>query len=283
MVKNFEWFLSQLTQTNATLDYFVDFSKVRENTEKILLKLHQLNFLLGKSDLAQAIALVFAENPKAFEVLGILLSVRDSQKTLVLNTELQAVPLASYFEDTAQILNFLEESGLADIFRNKAIGSLPDYVFGVEAGLSSHGRKNRSGENMSKAVSQLLDRAGIFYQKEIHSSQFPQIASLGADIKKFDFVIETEKKTYLIEVNYYNSSGSKPNEVARAYADIAPKINQYTAYEFVWITDGQGWLSSKKQLQEAYQQIPHVYNLASLPDFIRELQQQQVSYPPLTA
>ena len=94
------------------------------------------------------------------------------------------------------------------------------------------------------------------------------IESLGKDLKCFDFVIKTNKKTYLIETNFYNTKGSKPNEVARAYTDIAPKINKYDKYEFVWITDGQGWNPSKLQLQEAYSLIPSVYNLTTLEDFI---------------
>lgn len=41
----FELFLSQLSETNATLAYFTDFEKVRANTNKIALKLNQLNYL----------------------------------------------------------------------------------------------------------------------------------------------------------------------------------------------------------------------------------------------
>jgi len=171
---------------------------------------------------------------------------------------------------------YLEESGLAAIFRNREIGSLVDYVFGIEVGLSSHGRKNRSGENMSKAISDVFSKEQVFYKKEVHSNQLSEISSLGADIKQFDFVIRTQKKTYLIEVNYYNSSGSKPNEVARAYCEVAAKINQHQGYEFVWITDGPGWLSSKKQLQEAFQLIPHVYNLATLSQFVKAIKCEQV-------
>ena len=74
--------------------------------------------------------------------------------------------------------------------------------------------------------------------------------------------------TYLIEVNYYNSGGSKLNEVARAYTDISPKINQYENYQFVWITDGKGWHSAKNKLNEAFNTIPHLYNLTTLKDFI---------------
>lgn len=45
MSKQFETFLSQLSETNATLDYFTDFNKVKENVNKIAIKLNQLNYL----------------------------------------------------------------------------------------------------------------------------------------------------------------------------------------------------------------------------------------------
>jgi len=93
------------------------------------------------------------------------------------------------------------------------------------------------------------------------------LKSLGEDIKRFDFVIQTKVKTYLIEVNYYNGGGSKLNETARAYTDISPKINQYNNFEFVWITDGQGWHSAKNKLNEAFNSIPKLYNLTSIKEF----------------
>ncbi len=51
MSKQFEKFLSQLSETNATLEYFTDFDKVKENVNKISIKLTQLNYLIGKKDL----------------------------------------------------------------------------------------------------------------------------------------------------------------------------------------------------------------------------------------
>ena len=90
-------------------------------------------------------------------------------------------------------------------------------------------------------------------------------------LRGFDFVIATKNKTYLIETNYYNGGGSKLNETARSYSDIAPKINQYPQYEFVWITDGQGWYSAKNKLEEAYNIIPRVYNLTSVSEFIEDI------------
>ncbi len=124
---------------------------------------------------------------------------------------------------------------------------------------------------MAAAVTKKFTDAGIKFQTEVNSTKFPEIKALGADLKRFDFVISTENKTYLIEANYYNSGGSKLNETARSYSDIAPKINQYPQYEFVWITDGQGWHSAKSKLEEAYSIIPRVYNLTSITEFIRDI------------
>ena len=91
-----------------------------------------------------------------------------------------------------------------------------------------------------------------------------------------DFAIKTNVKTYLIETNFYNGGGSKLNEVARAYSDVAPKINQYANFEFVWITDGQGWLSAKNKLEEAFSIIPSVYNLTVLNSFIKKIKIENV-------
>ena len=127
-----------------------------------------------------------------------------------------------------------------------------------------------------KRQAKLFNDAGIFFKQEVYSSEFPEIESLGEDLKRFDFVIKTLKKTYLIETNYYNSGGSKLNEVARAYADVAVKINKYPNYEFVWITDGKGWLSAKNKLEEAFSIIPSVYNLANLGSFIQKVKEEGV-------
>lgn len=233
MSEQFKIFLSQLSETNATLDYFTDFGKIKINISKISIKLNQLNYLIGKKDLKLAIEELFKENSKVFEVLDILIAVRKNKKAKTFNRDGNIVLLDTYFESPDKIYEFIEETGLGELFKNKSISNLVDYVFGVEVGLDTNARKNRGGDNMSKAVSLLFDKANISYRKEVNSSEFPDIASLGADLKRFDFVIKTNIKTYLIETNFYNGGGSKLNEVARAYSDVAPKINKYPGFEFV--------------------------------------------------
>ena len=267
----FDTFFAQLRETNATLDYFVNFDKVRENVATIAIKLNQLNYLIGQKDLRTAIAALYAENPAAFTVLDILIAVRQQKKTKVLNSSGAVVPLDSHFTSPEGIYTYLTATGLAEVFQNKDIRNLVDYVFGIEVGLDSNARKYRSGDNMSIAIAHILIANTIPYETEVSIIQFPHIIGWGKDIKRFDFVIQTTRKTYLIEANFYNSSGSKPNEVSRAYKELAAKINSYPDYEFIWITDGQGWQSAKNKLEEAYNSIPGVYNLTTLPAFIDQL------------
>ncbi|OJV28678.1 MAG: restriction endonuclease [Bacteroidetes bacterium 37-13] len=276
MSEQFKIFLSQLSETNATLDYFTDFKKIISNVNKISIKLNQLNYLIGKENLGEAVQELFDENPKVFEVLDILIAVRKNKKAKTFNSNGDIVLLDTYFHTSKSILEYIEETGLGDIFRNKNITNLVDYVFGIEVGLDTNARKNRGGENMSKAVSLFFDKAEIHYKKEVSNTVFPEIISLGADVKRFDFVIKTKKKTYLIETNYYNGGGSKLNETARSYSDVAPKINQYRNYEFVWITDGQGWFSAKNKLEEAYNIIPSMFNLTTLQTFIDKVKKEGI-------
>lgn len=276
MSEQFKVFLSQLSETNATLDYFTDFKKIKGNVNKIAIKLNQLNYLIGKENLKEAVNELYEENPKVFSVLDILIAIRKNKNAKTFNNKGEIVLLDTYFTSPELIVEYIEETGLAEVFRNKNVTNLVDYVFGIEVGLDTNARKNRGGNNMSKAVSLIFEKADIFYKKEVNSTDFTEIESLGADVKRFDFVIKTKKKTYLIETNYYNSGGSKLNETARAYSDVAPKINQYENFEFVWITDGQGWYTAKNKLEEAYNIIPCVYNLTTLEKFIKRIKVEEV-------
>lgn len=166
-------------------------------------------------------------------------------------------------------MEFLNDTGLTKIFQARKISDLVDYVFGIETGLDTNARKNRSGHVMGNMVARIFGKAGIEYRQEVYSSEWPEITDvLGDDEKRFDFVITTNDKTYLIEVNFYSGGGSKLNEVARSYSDIAPKINSVPGFEFVWITDGIGWKSARNKLQEAYSIIPSIYNLTNIKEFI---------------
>ena len=71
-------------------------------------------------------------DPKVFEVLGILIAVRDEGKKPVVDSCGHVVLLKSYFESAAKVLEFLQGTGLAEIFQSRRIKNLVDYVFGIE-------------------------------------------------------------------------------------------------------------------------------------------------------
>lgn len=266
--EQFNIFLSQLKETNATLDFFCDFDKIQTNVDSIAIKLNQLNYLIGQEDLDNAIHRLWNENSTVFSVLEILIAVRKKGNIKVIMPNGEIKPINTFSKNVESVIEYIHATGLDNVFRNKQIKNLVDYVFGVETGLDSNARKNRSGKFMENQIASILDNAGISYQKEVFSTEFSELSVLGKDKKRFDFVIKTKTCTYLIEVNFYSGGGSKLNEVARSYSELAPKINALNGFEFVWITDGIGWKSAKNKLEEAFYVIPHIYNLTNINDFI---------------
>lgn len=228
-----------------------------------------LNSLIGASDLGKSVETIWNRDPKAFSVMDILVAVRTRDKKKILDSVGNCVPLDSMFSSVDSVMIFLKETGLGEILQQQKIKNLVDYVFGIETGLDTNARKNRSGHVMENTVANIFKNAGVSFRQEVYSREWAAITEvLGDDEKRFDFVIEASSKIYLIEVNFYSGGGSKLNEVARSYSDIAPKINSVEGFEFVWITDGIGWKSAKNKLQEAYSIIPKIYNLTSIQEFI---------------
>lgn len=268
----FEQFLSQLLETNASLDFYCDFEKIRCNVDEIAINLNTLNFLLGQRDLKQAVEKLWDKDPKVFEVLQILIANRKEQHKKVVDGD-RVIEIQEYLSSVDGIVRYLEQTGLAELIANKEIKNFVDYVFGVEVGLDTHARKNRSGELMESIVEKFFRENGIVYQKQVKSSSLPEIHNvLNGDSKVFDFVISTPACTYLIEVNFYHGGGSKPNETARSYTELAPKINSIDGYRFVWITDGVGWNSARAMFNAAYNVItPYVYNLRTIQNFINNI------------
>ena len=270
--EQFYTFLSQLKETNATLSYWTDFDKVKSNVARVEIKLNTLNYLLGKENLREAVTELWENDNRVFDVLQILVACRWKEKKKVINSDAEVVFLESYLKTLDGVIEYLEGTGLAKVFKDKDVKNLVDYVFGVEVGMDSHSRKNRGGDAMEDTVEILIKKAGLTYRKEVESSELPVIKEvLGNDIKRFDFVIYSKNKTYLMEVNFYNERGGKINDTARSFAEIGLKINALDGFEFIWVTDGRGWNGAKNKLEEAFFAIPGIYNLTTIKDFLGKI------------
>ncbi|CAM2868375.1 type II restriction endonuclease [Helicobacter felis] len=266
-IVDFTTFLATLQKTNRSLDFFVDWKKCLKNQEETRIYANYLNTLLGVSalDLPVKIEQLFKTCPQAFSILPLLLAIRNP-KELVKNGALQ-----DYLQSPKGIYTLLQESGLRELFSAYKIKDVNDLILGIEVGLDSNARKNRSGALMEKHLEEAFKQAHLKFRVQVSVTEFANLhASFGNDIKKFDFVVFGEQTTYFMECNFYSSGGSKLNEVARAYQELAPRFKAHPHKEFIWITDGQGWLEAKNKLQEAYKSV-RIYNLSQLDSLLNEL------------
>ena len=155
-------------------------------------------------------------------------------------------------------------------------GNLIDYVYGVEAGLNSNGRKNRGGHLMEKLVESYIKKAGFIknktYFKEMYLSDLESktgldlssLSNAGTTAKRFDYVIITDKCVYACECNFYASGGSKLSETARSYKTLALESKGITNFKFVWFTDGVGWTSARNNLKETFDVLNDIYCIKDL-------------------
>lgn len=271
-IEQFNLFMSQLRETNATLDFYCDFRKISKNVADIEISLNMLNYLIGKNNLREAVEAVWMRDPKVFEVMDILIATRKKDDKKYIDDTGSMHSVHSLFSSVDGVMTFISGTGLDNVFKNKKVKDLVDYVFGVETGLDTNARKNRSGEITETLVARIFNNSGINYREQVSSHEYQAISRvLGADQKVFDFAITAKGITYLIEVNFYSGGGSKLNEVARSYTDVAPKVNGVPGFEFVWITDGIGWRSARNKLEEAFAAIPNIYNLTTISEFISKI------------
>lgn len=265
----FNKFLKSLKTSNRDLKFYVAWDKCLKNKDEISISLNHLNFLLGKdkSKLKKNINKLFKSYPKAFECLNILIATRDV-KDIVFNELGKECELKSYFTNSNKIYDFICQSGLVEIFADRKVKDLNDFVFGVEVGLDSNARKNRSGKAIERTLANIFQQAKLNYKEQVSINDFTDLKqTFGTDIKKFDFVICNPTKTYFVECNFYTSGGSKLNETARSYEELALRFDKCSGAEFIWITDGKGWLKAKNKLEQAYQSI-EIYNLSNIENFI---------------
>lgn len=109
----FERFMSQLQETNQTLDFFCDFDKIAANVEDIKLSLCMLNSLIGAADLRKAVETIWNRDKTAFAVMDILIATRNGDKKKYVDALGQSRLVSSLFTSVDGVMDFLEGTGLA--------------------------------------------------------------------------------------------------------------------------------------------------------------------------
>lgn len=260
-------------------DYFVNWAKVLENIEPIEKELNLLNAAIGKTDIEAALYDIFKEYPKTVIAIPSLLAIRDKSIDILIdktnyihrNFDFQHRDFSD--DDLKNLVDFVMESGLGQLMAQRQIKSLPDYCTGVEVGLDSNGRKNRGGKQMEQLVESFvalfchthdltyLPQANVKNIKD----KWGVDVKIGKAGKNIDFAIynNASKKLYFIECNFYNSQGSKLKSTASEYTKMS-ELWKKQGIEFIWVTDGKGWLTSLGALQDYFDSKNYLLNIDML-------------------
>lgn len=271
--RNFDKWLLSFRKSIANYEYYVDFKKVYKNIESIKIELNILNSLIGSKNIETDFENLIKKYPEVLKCIPLVLAVRAN--------ELYACDIEGEFTykfkkqnlSIEQYKIFMRKTGLFDLMANHIVNNIVDYAMGIEVGMDSNGRKNRGGHLMENLVEDFIKKSGFIknetYFKEMYIHQITEkwnidlsaISNKGKAEKRFDFVIKKPNMIYGIETNFYASGGSKLNETARSYKTLALEADMINGFTFVWFTDGEGWKKAKRNLEETFDIMEHIYNI----------------------
>ena len=269
MKRNFIEWLGTFKDNISDYKYYINFDKVYKNVEENKVEFNMLNSLLGSKNIEEDFINLVTKYPEVLKCIPILLAVR--------NMEIPAMDEEGAFiynfkkmnQSLEQYIVFMNKTGLFDLLANRGVTNIIDFVLGVETGLDSNGRKNRGGHLMEDLIEGYLKSEGVEYYKEMYLKDVEEkwgvnlssLSNNGKSAKRFDFVVKTKNMIYGIETNFYTSGGSKLNETARSYKMIAEESKNIEGFKFVWFTDGKGWTSARKNLEETFDVLDSMYNI----------------------
>lgn len=282
MNKTFTELANSFKSSIKTWDYFVNWDKVSANSADLEISLNKLNYLLGKEDLKNEFTKLYESNSDIIKALPVLLAVRENKLEVFdkVTKDSEFFDFANGKDGAEKYFEFLEKSGLTRLFQKDGIKNLVDYVMGVEVGLDSNGRKNRGGTLMEEIVESYIkdfsEKHGFEYLAQARSTDIRDKWGYEVKVDKsersFDFAIYNpqSKKLKLFETNFYNSGGSKLKAVCGEFRSLYDELTNQDI-DFVWITDGLGWNTTKLPLEETFNHNNgQVFNLNMLEDDILE-------------
>lgn len=279
-MKNFKLLKNTLTSSIFPWNYFVDFQKVIENTFEIKVQLNILNALLWENEIEEKFLEIIQKYPETRRVLPILIAVRFFDKQILDKDTFEIEEVNELFNsklefEKEKMLKFFEKSWLKNIFQNKYISNLNDYIFWIEVWLDTNARKNRTWGIMENLVEKIIsdfcrNNPQFQYKNQANVSYIKQ--KWWIDVKtdklsrRFDFAVfdSNKRRLSLFEVNYYGGWWSKLKAVAWEFVGLY-KFIKNQGFEFYWITDGLGWLTALNPLEDAYNAMDwNIYNLEML-------------------
>lgn len=267
------FFFKTLLPSNKTYEYFVDWNKVKKSLGKYINEISLMNSLtkLPKDQRVKHLYGILEDYPSTAQIIPILIAERLKKgKIEVFDTDLDKFLTLTFHPQNLNkelIVKFCENTGILSLFEE--ISDLYDYLLGVEVGMDTNARKNRSGAIFEKMVTyklnKILDKRYKIIEHDPNLSLYPIL--LNKKLKKaknHDIVIYLDKKPIvIIECSFYNTQGSKPISIAESYPKMY-KIAKELKINFIWVTDGPAWNNMKEPLLRAMKEMEWVLNFKML-------------------
>lgn len=284
----FNYMISNLRHSNRTFDFFVDWGKVFQKVENIEIELNILNYLIGKEDIKTEFSILIHKYPSVVTVIPMLVAIREQNIEILVNFKTPDWEYKDFsfhrkptytIEEVDDIVDFCDKSGLLYLFKNRKIKNLVDYCIGIEVGIGTNGRKNRSGKIMESIIEWNIDnicnKLGLQYIVQASSSKIYHEWGITLPIDKnsrqYDFAILKDEKLVLIETNFFSGGGSKLKSVAGEFISLNNFLKDSKIVDkFIWITDGIGWKTATRPLKETFSNNNFVINNRMILDGILE-------------
>lgn len=265
-------FLAGLIKTNRSHTFFVDWTKARSYQTKYQDELALLSSIsMSGVNAEDELKRLILKYPRICELIPLLLAIRMKSTSLDVVDEVALIDMTYTFKSTGmdeviaeKVISFTKKTGLLNELAS--IKNHADYYFGVEVGSDTNARKNRSGKAMESLIEPyaqaLVEEHGGKFLKQ-KSFQFAakefgvQVPPDEAD-KRGDFMLLINGTPINIEVNYFDSDGSK-QEIMNSYIPRATNLKR-AGWVFALVTDGAGWLKNGKQIELGYREIKNIFN-----------------------
>jgi len=270
------YFFNTLLLSNKTYDYFVDWTKVKESVNKYLNELSLLNSLIKVplKDREKRLQNLILQYPQIINVIPLLIAERlKNGKIDIFDFNIEEIVTFEFNSshsnknNVSKIINFCYKTGIFDLFEE--VKDIYDYLLGVEVGLDTNARKNRSGDIFERMCKQKIrklipEESYMIIENDMHFSLYSTFSKGLGKGKTHDIVIYKNKSPILvIECNFYNVSGSKPISIAESYIEMN-RVAQENGVNFLWITDGPAWYQMKEPLLRSMKKIYWILNFKML-------------------
>lgn len=265
-----EEFFETLTPGILPRSNFISWEKVQEKTASYNPELPVLGKLSTSRSTSYihrlAETLLSSNSPSSmvrlcFELLGHTSDTYVSRQDLVDINQVSERISGGDSKAASQLAEVLYDMGLARI---TGIGDIHAFFLGCQIGLESNRRKNTVGSAFTKVVgAELSNLVQGISRRGIHCQLVDEVTFSYKEggKKKVDFALKVNGKyRFGMEANFYTTSGSKPTEIKRSYADVQTRLERL-GIELIWITDGFGYTKMRNSLADAFSVCPNIYNL----------------------